>query len=208
MSFTPGQTLLRRHVRADTVTVVHPMRVVSDDDAGLLLWKPAGREYANLVDADGKTQHELPIDRMRRPRLVRQAWRRHDILVLMLPQASYSVWWFFAEGGFVGWYVNLETPYVRHVGGVDTTDLLLDVVIDPQRNWRWKDEDELAARVGHPLYPDADTADAVRREGKRLIRLAEDRAYPFDGTHVDFRPDPSWPDPDLPAGWSEVLADG
>lgn len=199
--FNDGETLLRRHVRADLCTVVQPMRVVSDDDAGLLLWKPVGSEFATLVDADGKTQHQLPVDQMRQPRLVRKAWRDHDILVLMPTDAWHSIWWFFKGNAFAGWYVNLETPYIRHDGSVDTTDLLLDVWIDPHRNWQWKDQDELAARIGHPLYPDAETADATREEGKRLIKRAEEGAYPFDGTYVDFRPDPSWPNPCLPCGW-------
>ncbi|WP_231933597.1 DUF402 domain-containing protein [Micromonospora coxensis] len=177
------------------------MRVVSDDDAGLLLWKPVGSEFATLVDADGKTQHQLPVDQMRQPQLVRKAWRDYDILVLMPPGAWHSIWWFYKESAFVGWYVNVETPYFRRDSSVDTTDLLLDVVIDPRGNRQWKDEDELAARIGHPLYPDAEAADAARQEGMRLIKLAEEGAYPFDGTYVNFRSDPSWPSPGLPDGW-------
>lgn len=36
-----------------------------------------------------------------------------------------------------------------------------------------------------------------------MIALAEAGAFPFDGTWLDFRPDPAWPPipPDLPDGW-------
>ncbi|MFU8854788.1 hypothetical protein ACNAW0_28045 [Micromonospora sp. SL1-18] len=41
---------------------MQPMRVIADNEDGLLLWHPAGSDFARLVDADGKTQHELTID--------------------------------------------------------------------------------------------------------------------------------------------------
>jgi hypothetical protein len=201
MPFAPGQLVLRRYCRASTYSFVKPMRVVSDDDTGLLLWMPAGTEVAGLRDEDDRTLHAVPLGEMRDPRLVRKVWGENDILVLMPPDASYAVWWFFRRGEFAGWYVNLETPYRRHDEGVDTTDLVLDVVVAPDRTWEWKDEDELAERTGEPFYFDRDGAAEIRAEGERVIKLAEAGAFPFDGTYVKFRPDPSWPAPGLPAGW-------
>ncbi|SBT37090.1 DUF402 domain-containing protein [Micromonospora auratinigra] len=193
MVFTPGRIITRRYLRGDRCTWVQPMRVLADDDRGLLLWHPEGSDFARLVDAEGRTQHEVTIDRMREPRLDVTAWATYDILVLMPPGAAYSVWWFFRAGAFAGWYVNLETPCVRRPDGVDTTDQLLDIVVTPEREWRWKDADELAERTGHPLYLDRAGADAVRAEADRLVALIEAGGYPFDGTHTDFRPDPGWP---------------
>jgi uncharacterized protein DUF402 len=203
VTFTEDQIILRRYFRATHYSFIKPMRVISDDDAGLLLWMPAGSEFAVLIDADGKTPHDLTRDEMREPRLVRQTWRDNDILVLMPPGAEHSIWWFFHQGTFIGWYVNLETQHPRDADGVDITDLVLDVWIEPDRTWEWKDEDEMATRVGHPLYFDSATAAAVRAEGERVIKLAEAGAYPFDGTHVDFRPDPAWPVLTLPPGWEK-----
>ncbi|MFI6331055.1 DUF402 domain-containing protein [Micromonospora chersina] len=193
MTFTPGRVITRRYVRGDWCTWVQPMRVVADDERGLLLWHPAGSDFARIVDADGNTQHELTIDRMREPRLTVLTWTGYDILVLMPPGAAHSVWWFFRDGDFAGWYVNLETPYVRRPDGVDTNDHLLDIVVTPQRRWEWKDDDELEARTGHPLYLDRATATAVRAEADRVVTLIEAGAFPFDGTHTDFRPEPDWP---------------
>jgi hypothetical protein len=78
-----------------------------------------------------------------------------------------GVWRFFRQGEFAGWYVNLETPARRHADGVDTTDLVLDVVVAPDRTWVWKDEDEMAERIGWPHYFDQDGADRIRAEGER-----------------------------------------
>ncbi len=97
--------------------------------------------------------------------------------------------------------MNLETPQERHDGSVGTTDLVLDIWVEPDRTWQWKDEDEMAARLGHPLYFDSAQAEAIRAEGERLIKLAEAGAFPFDGTHVDFQPDPAWRALTLPTGW-------
>lgn len=170
------------------------MRVVRDDGQGLLLWQPAGADFATLVDADGSSLHEVSPDQMREPGLAVRAWRG-DVLILMPPQASYSVWWFFEEGAFSGWYVNLEEPYSRHDGGVQTKDLVLDIVVTPDRRWEWKDADEFARRTGHPLYHDEDQARAIRSEGERLVEAIEAGRFPFDGTHTDFHPDPIWPVP-------------
>ncbi|BFU43652.1 DUF402 domain-containing protein [Krasilnikovia sp. MM14-A1004] len=193
MPFEPGQIISRRYRRAARYTWAQPMRVISDDEAGLLLWHPAGSDFARLTDADGNTQHELPVDEMRDPELVLGTWQDYDILVLMPPGASHSVWWFFSDGEFDSWYVNLEDPYVRLPDGVDTADLVLDIVVDPQRRWEWKDVDEFNQRIGNPLYFDAEQAELIRAEGARLVKLIEAGDFPFDGTHTDFRPDPSWP---------------
>jgi hypothetical protein len=206
MTFTPGQVITRRYVRGNWCTWAQPMRVVADNERGLLLWHPTGSDFARIVDADGNTQHELTLDRMREPRLTVLTWTGYDILVLMPPGAAHSVWWFFRDGDFAGWYVNLETPYVRRPDGVDTNDHLLDIVVTPQRRWEWKDRDEFEARIGHPLYPDQVTATAVRAEADRVVTLIEAGAFPFDGTHTDFRPEPDWPtlrlsaDEAVPAG--------
>lgn len=208
MPFTPGQVILRRYFRLDTYTWVQPMLVASDDDAGLLLWHPVGSQYARLVDGDGRSLHDVALGEMRQPRLAPTTWSGHDILVFMQPDTAYSVWWFFDEAAFAGWYVNLEDPYQRHAWGVETTDAVLDIVVAPDRRWRWKDEEEFAARIGHAGYFTEAQAAAIRAEGERLVGLAEEGVFPFDGSRTGFRPDPSWPTLNLPSGWHKVRRAG
>jgi len=180
------------------------MRVVRDDEAGLLLWLTAGSEFASLVDADGRTGHDLPLDELREPQLTKQRWRDYDVLQWMPAGAAYSIWWMFGGGAFAGWYVNLESPYQRHPEGVDSVDLVLDIWVEPDRTWSWKDEDELAARTGKPGYFDRAEAEAIRADGERLAGLVEAGEFPFDGTHTGFRPDPGWGPLPLPAGWDRA----
>jgi len=51
------------------------------------------------------------------------------------------------DGGFRGWYVNFEAPFMRTGSVLDTVDWHLDLWIDPDGTWRWKDEDEADAAV-------------------------------------------------------------
>ena len=140
-----------------------------------------------------RTQHEIAVDRMREPRLTVRVWEDCDILVLMPPGAAHSVWWWFEQGRFTGWYVNLEAPCVRRADGVDTDDHVLDIVVTPERRWEWKDVGEFDGRIGEPHYFDDAAAETIRAEGRRVIGLIEAGVFPFDGTHTGFRPEPGWP---------------
>ncbi|MEU4155237.1 DUF402 domain-containing protein [Actinoplanes sp. NPDC026670] len=198
MRYVPGQTVTRRYLRGEWLMWAQAMRVIRDDADGLLLWQPVGGDFAKLVDADGTTAHEVSPDAMSAPELVSVGWLYYDVLILMPPDAAHSVWWFFQNGTFAGWYVNLESPFVRRGDAVETTDHVLDVVATAQREWQWKDEHEFAGRIGHPLYFDADEAPVIRAEGERLIKLIEAAEFPFDDTYTGFRPDPAWPVPRFP----------
>jgi hypothetical protein len=41
----------------------------------------------------------------------------------------------------------------------------------------------------------------VRAEGERVVEMIESRAAPFNEGWPDWRPDPDWPVPVLPADW-------
>lgn len=100
-----------------------------------------------------------------------------------------------------GFYVNLQAPMTETATGFETTDLFLDIVVDADLNWRWKDEDELeeAVAVGRIT---AREAEAVRLEGERVVADIEARRWPFDGSYDNWRPDPAWPLPIFPKDWN------
>lgn len=104
------------------------------------------------------------------------------------------------EGEFLGWYVNLEEPWRESPLGFDTTDHLLDIWVDPDRSWRWKDEDHLAEAVEIGLFSPRQ-ADEFRAEGERAIERIEAWGPPFDEGWENWRPDPEWPLPSIPDGW-------
>jgi hypothetical protein len=50
--------------------------------------------------------------------------------------------WHQATDRFQGYYFDFQLPFTRTSIGFDTFDLELDIVIDPQFNWVWKDESD------------------------------------------------------------------
>lgn len=108
-------------------------RVVGDDGAVLA-----------TLEADG-TPMAFPAHPVPHPWGHLDAWSGTSVLKLRRTGDWYSVWKFFgADGAFLSWYVNFETPVVRTADGVDVNDLQLDIVIAPDGEWRWKDVEHLA----------------------------------------------------------------
>ncbi|MFJ1763889.1 DUF402 domain-containing protein [Amycolatopsis sp. NPDC088138] len=205
----PGQTVLERFHRPDgSIGQVHPLRVLEDDGRVLLGWIPAGTPIVGSRLADGRHMADAPLEqRFRIPRVVvPDFWHRTSNLRRIADDEWSSVWWFFdADGRFTNWYVNLEVPLGRSPGAVDRIDGVLDVVVERDGTWRWDDEDEAEVAIDAGRLT-SEQLDRLRAEGERIGALAERGAYPFDGTGTDFRPDPGWPVPELPAGLLEELS--
>lgn len=216
MAFTPGQIIVHRNTRRSRIAFARPVRVVSDDERGLLLWMARGTPAVYEVTLGGGGARGMPFHEWLTLdyRLAPGRWQGPGILLFFPPGADHSVWWFWddADWQFQYWYVNLEERAVRwddgDLAGIDVIDQDLDVVVAADHTWRWKDEDEFAERLAYPdHYWVADEA-AVRAEGRRVIKIAEAAEFPFDGTWTDFRPDPSWQCPrSLPTGWDRPVAD-
>ncbi|HTJ32558.1 MAG TPA: DUF402 domain-containing protein [Dactylosporangium sp.] len=204
--------VLYRDFRGDgTLVLVLPQRVVSDDERGLLTWRPIGTTGLFRRTADGRDRRAVPFRERDTVawRLAPLTWTGRHVLHLFRPGRAHSVWWMFTpEFELDRWYVNLEAAPARWsdgpgaLAGVDTFDHALDIVVPPDRAWRWKDEGEYVERIGHPAYWSAEQAAGIRAEGERVAADVEAGRFPFDGTWLDFRPDPSWPVPRLPqSGW-------
>lgn len=83
-----------------------------------------------------------------------------------------------ADGVFTGWYANILTPV--EVGADDvweTTDLFLDVYVDPGGHAQVLDRDELEAAVRRGWLEPA-TAERADREAAALLRSARDGTWP------------------------------
>jgi hypothetical protein len=217
MTFDTGRTVLRRYWRAGRISFLQLTRVIADDERGLRLWLAAGTPYWRILAADGRTHHDAPIDQLGDDAYLGElTWTGADVMLWMPPgENASSVWWFFdaASGAFRGWYVNLEEPSTRWEHGVDTADNALDVWVAADGTWRWKDVEEFEGRIGLPGYWTPQQAAEIRAEGERLIKLAEAREFPFDGTWCDPRPEVLGFDTSAaagpsrrPAGWDRPRA--
>jgi predicted RNA-binding protein associated with RNAse of E/G family len=205
MGFQIGQTILRRDIHFDDrITSVATARVVADDASGVLTWTAVGSEVMRRTTLAGESVRKMTVAEVTAvpTMLVPMRWTDTNVLMLTPSGASHSIWWFFdTDGDFLGWYVNLETRSQRWSGGLDMRDLALDIWVEPDRSWQWKDEDEFAERTGHADYWTAAEAAAVRAEGERVIARIEAGASPFGGSLTDFKPNPTWEPTILPPTW-------
>lgn len=207
--FRPGDTAVVRYITriGGRPGMSWPYRVARDTGDLVALYLPAGTEFARWRPGERAGRARVfGHDRQRDRWLERAVWSR-EVLRLMFPGRHHSVWlrWDRETGArrFSSYYVNLEEPFRRTPIGFDTNDHALDIVVSPDLEWRWKDEqqlDELAARGSYS----PEFARSVREEGLRAIADVEARRPPFDGRWEDWEPDPSWERPVLPEGWLEV----
>ena len=119
-------------------------------------------------------------------------WHSHDVLRLVTPGAWHSVDCFSAEGGrFAGWYVNFQVPIERRGDRFVTCDLELDIWVEPDRSWSWKDRDEYRQLIGLGLVTAAEAA-AIEAEAEAVLARVQRASPPFDGSWSGWRPDPAW----------------
>ena len=192
-----------RPLGQDRFLGARPLRFLGVRNGYVAGWLPGGTDVADPVLSDGRPLRAVEPEAWFSDDLgsVRRPWSG-DALVMLVPLAgAHSVWLFWDEdGAFGNWYVNLERRHVWHANGCDTRDTLLDVVCDAPGRWRWKDEDELEIAVAVGAITREDAA-GVRAEGERAVAAIERWASPFVDGWERWRPDPSWPAPELRADW-------
>src|SRR3954452_911140 len=126
-------------------------------------------------------------------------WESTHVLRFMREREGHTVevYWD-TEWKHLGWYVNLQAPLVVRDARFDTTDWALDVWVEPDGSWRWKDEDDFARAEELGVF-DADTAARIRAEGERVV--AE---QPWPTGWEDWRPPIEWQPLELPEDWHVV----
>ncbi|MFF0449362.1 DUF402 domain-containing protein [Streptomyces sp. NPDC004609] len=210
----PGDHILWRYrglapdLTGHGVDICRPMTVVQDTADVLAAWMAPGTECVKPVLADGTPVHEQPLaTRYTAPRtVVRDRWWGTGVLKLARPGEPWSVWLFWDPGWeFKSWYVNLEEPRTRWADGIDSEDHFLDISVYPDRSWQWRDEDEFAEaqRVG---LMDASKAARVREAGQAALEVVRAWGPPFSDGWEQWRPDPAWQVPELPADWGRTPA--
>jgi len=211
MRWSTGESVVLRDIWHGRIWTAKAARVVSDADDGTILALLPGTP---AVVPSGYSPFDSPVemrldllDALERGdwSLRDSPWQRTNALVLLLPEVYYSVLLFFEPGPsrFLCWYVNFQEPLRRTRVGFDTCDLWLDLVVGPDHQYGWKDEDEFAAGIERGIIT-ADHERAVRAAGDAVLQLVETRRPPFDDTWTGWNPDPEWPLPQLPLGWEQL----
>ncbi|MBM7055386.1 MULTISPECIES: DUF402 domain-containing protein [Streptomyces] len=215
--WAPGDRILWRYrdngrthrtAGAPPVHICRPVTVVQDTDELLAVWMAPGTECVRPVLLDGTQVHAEPLaTRYTAPRTTaRSTWFGSGVLKLARPGDPWSVWLFWDRGWmFRNWYVNLEEPRTRWSGGVDSEDHFLDISVNPDRSWKWLDEDEFA-QAQHVGLMDRGTARRVREAGLAAVEVITGWGSPFRDGWEHWRPDPRWQVPPLPDDWDRTPA--
>jgi hypothetical protein len=180
---------------------VLPARVVEDNANGTILYVAAGNIYSQAYWVGSSELKQFSADDLKE-----HTWERHSILRFMYPNTPYSIWVLFDDTNhvFERWYINIEMEYVRTQIGFDTMDYELDVVVQADFSWEWKDEDLLRNWVDQGIFT-RDQESEFRDYGLDAIRHLESRIAPFTEEWSNWRPDPVWEPMKLSADSSEWL---
>jgi uncharacterized protein DUF402 len=208
MVFAEGATVVRRDILRGKVWSAIPHRVVADSGDTLVLARWPGVEMVGpatwiewLRTGDNAVRRQaIPNLAAGQWELGRWTWRDTTVLNRCAAGEYFSVSRSVSAGhGPGGWYVNFELPYRRTAIGIDTFDLLLDLVVEPDLSGHaWKDEDEYAHARRLGLISDS-VHHQVEQARLRVLGLIETGQGPFAGTWAAWRRDPGWPVPALPA---------
>lgn len=196
----PGASIIFREVWREQSWSTYAITMVADEPGRTVVYRPIGAPGMAPLAADGRAFRRSEPLHGYEPR----SWRGTHVLQVHEAGEPWSTWCLWDERwSHLGWYVNLERPWRRHGGAIETMDHELDIVIAPDRSWEWKDEDRLAEWVAGGAHPQEE-ADGFRADGERYVR---ERLEPWTGPLATgwetWRPDPSWTVPELPDDWHE-----
>lgn len=189
MRWQPGDEVLWRETWRGRTYFAMPVRVVEDDEQTVVVYLAEGTRF-------GFPRGGWPWGD-RHPWAEPGVWAGHGVLISHPLGRAHTIWHFWEgpERRFAGWYVNLQAAFVRGGDAFDTYDHELDLWIEPDGSWQWKDEDKMDDWVRQDRFTTKEVAE-IRAEGERV--LAE---WPFPTGWEEWRPDPTWPVPRLPADW-------
>jgi len=185
------------------------MRVVRDEGDFVALWFPKGTRWMAPTTPEGESRAATRGEQLARC-LARCEWAFveaiWDVQTLCLCRFGqwHGVWvsWL-PSGEHWGWYINLQEPYSRTQCGLETMDLALDLIIERDGSWWWKDIDELESYIAHGVV-DPELAQRLYAEGQRAVGRHERHESPFGDGWPSWKVDPSWTLPELPSDWDRL----
>jgi hypothetical protein len=205
--WNPGDVVTWRGIFNNRIWHVQPTIVINDSPDELILTllpetecvaearypegKKHGKHWWEFIDNDWT--------------LKKYRWRTNRLLIILVPEAFYStmLFWDDTSNQFLCYYINFQVPFRRRQWGIDTLDLDLDIVIDPDFSFKWKDEEDYQKAIEHGLIT-PEWVQGIENAKPEIFEKLEKRLYPFDGSWLGWKPDPNWEPPKLPENWDKI----
>jgi predicted RNA-binding protein associated with RNAse of E/G family len=208
VTWPTGEAIVVQEVWRGRLWAARPVIVVEARPDELVLWCPKGAPRKIPVTRAPSTALKQSRGERLAACLASGDWvladSTWDVSTLWLLRDAdwHSIWVSFLDTGEqFGWYVNFQEPTRRTPRGLQTMDLALDIVVEPDRSsWRWKDEDEFDLFLARGLLS-PETGARVREEAAAVIERLGRNDPPFDSDWPRWKPDPTWGIPALPADW-------
>lgn len=182
-----------------------PHRVVRSTVTELITYVPTGTVSARASNRGMPGTNHLTRDD--RKMLALRTGRAHVVEVVEAPDKLFihrpdrwsrtSLGWDTATGKLTCWYINFELPATTTPIGIATMDLTVDIWVNPDRTWEWKDRDDFLALLDDHTFDPA-IRDHVDAEATEVLAELRGRTGPFADEWLDFRPEPEWTVPKLP----------
>jgi len=207
-----GESCVLRGIVNHQVWLAESVIVVKDGPKQTVLLLMPGAECAfpegywrwkkNRDRSNGTRWQEARSERLQ---LRKFAWQTNRVLIFLEPEKYYAcfLFWDQAEDQFNSYYINFQLPYRRSHCGFDTLDLDLDIVIDPQYHWIWKDEEDYQEGIREGGILD-EWVQGIERSKTEVFERINRRADPINGSWLTWRPDPGWAAPSLPENWQTL----
>lgn len=202
-----GDTIVWRGIYRGRVWHAMPTTVVRDTADELVLMLIPGT--ACMVEEDYARQHKNGKRRWDFQhedwKLEHFTWHTNRLLFLLEPEKFYStiLFWHHETGKFLCYYINFQLPFQRCPYAINTLDLDLDLVVNPDLSYNWKDIDDYKKGIETGVILPEWVNGIETAKPEILARLAK-RQYPFDGSWLNWKPDPDWSLPTLPENWDKI----
>jgi protein associated with RNAse G/E len=203
----PGDVIAWRGIYRERIWHVQPTLLVKDSPEEVVLTLLPGTEcIAEPTYPKGKKNgqrrwHFVDHDWQ----LATYTWQTNRLLLIFEPQNYYSIFlfWNHTSDEFQCYYVNFQLPFQRNGMAVDTLDLDLDLIIRPDFSYKWKDVDDYQEGIAHGVIL-PEWCNEIESATSEVMERLEKRQYPFDGSWLDWKPDPTWQPPMLPENWDKI----
>ncbi|MCO8273822.1 hypothetical protein M1L60_24800 [Actinoplanes sp. TRM 88003] len=212
--FIPGSTVVRRDVLSGRIWTAAPHRVLADDGDRLVLvtWPgTAGFTPVHWIrwftEGVERARQDAVADLVSgRWELGRWVWRDTVVVTWVGIDPDFNLQAYLpVAGGPPLRKINFERPVRRTPDGIDTFDLLLDLVADPAGGWRWKDLDEYEQIRRGGLVSEAED-ERVQAARQRAMAFAEAGQGPLAEDWTGWPVPDDWALPVLPEGMQDLAS--